>query len=109
MWCNSKCRLTPLALELQSEGDLALAVRYIRILVDDLAEGAAALVGVGTVELRPVEGVEVVHRENGLDLFTHVEVFSGVQAFHGEAGVSELTIISLGIAEKSLNARKHFY
>ena len=68
-------------LELQSEADLPLAVGNLRPLVFDLAKLTIAFVGVRTVEPGSVEGIEVIYRENALEVLSHVEVLSGIQAF----------------------------
>src|SRR5580658_875782 len=98
----------PIELELQSELDLALTVACtVEGIVAcafgyGLAERTVACVGIGTVKEGPVEGVEVVHLQNGLNLFANVEVLSGVDALIGDSRRSNFSESSGSIGDDVL-------
>src|ERR1019366_6271823 len=88
--------------EFESEADLPLSVRNIRALRRYLPKRAVTYVVVGTIELRSVEGVEVIHRENSLEPFSNVEVLLGIQVFLKDWCVSHSPIGPLGSADDVL-------
>ncbi len=70
--------------EFQSEADLPLSIcREITrgSLRGDLAKGTVVGIGVWAVELRAVEGVEVIHRQNARDVLSDEELLSDIQTF----------------------------
>src|ERR1035441_6980668 len=88
--------------EFESEADLPLSVRNIRALRRYLPKRAVTYVVIGTIELRSVEGVEVIHRENSLESFSKEEILLGIQVFHSQWGVSHSPIVPLGSADDIL-------
>ena len=82
--------------------DLALAVVDLRSSTGVLGEGSVARVLIRAVEPRAIEGVEVVHLQDGLEPLTHVEVLSGVQVFHQVSRISEVSVDPLRVADDVL-------
>src|SRR5580693_5046819 len=98
MRCKPSRGPAPLELELQSELDLALTVIGEiagRSLRGNLAKRAVARIVVRAIELRSVEGVEVIHLKNARETFSHVELLSGIQIFDQDRRVPHALIVPL--------------